>query len=139
MSGAANKPLFPGRIPAASESGMRVSPDVRSSATALREVRPDVLIRELLARFEAGDYLGALAASDAVLDPGGILLPTPAAVGAKRARALSPAGAQILLLADRRATLEEVVYASGLPMLDALRCICELVEAGLLRIQERLV
>jgi hypothetical protein len=117
---------------------MRVS-DVRSPATALREVRPDVLIRELLARFEAGDYLGALAASDAVLDPGGILIPTPAAVGAKRARALSPAGAQILVLADRRATLEEVVYASGLPMLDALRCICELVEAGLLRIQERLV
>jgi hypothetical protein len=95
------------------------------------------MIRELLARFEAGDYLGALAASDAVLDPGGVLLTTPAAKSAAgAARTLSPAGAQILLLADRRATLEEVVYASGLPMLDALRCICELVEAGLLRIQD---
>jgi hypothetical protein len=140
MTGAAKKPEFVGRVPAASESGMRMTEYVRSPATALRDVRdgrPDILIRELLSRFEAGDYLGALAASDAVLDSAGVLLPTPAAIGGRRARAMSPSAAQILVLADRRATLEEVVSASGLPMLDALRTVCELMEAGLLKIQDR--
>ena len=114
-------------------SGVRVTPSngvtrpgVRSAPTphAALSVGP---IRDLLGRFEAGDYLGALALADTVLDPGAtpvLTLPREDAPG------LDAKSTLVLSLVDGRRTLEDVLGASELPLLDALQVVCALVEEG---------
>jgi len=89
------------------------------------------LIHDLLDRFEAGDYRGALAASDTLLEPGHIVVPV-AFFGQAGARDLDARALHILQLTIARPTLEELVETSGLPLLEALRTVCELLERGLL-------
>ncbi|MEO8877834.1 MAG: hypothetical protein ABI461_19730 [Polyangiaceae bacterium] len=90
-------------------------------------------IYEMLSCFETGDYLGALAASDEVLGAQAVVF------RGSSSRAIAPPlsarGAYVLSLVEEQETVEELVYATGLPMLDALRCVCELVEIGLIRIE----
>jgi len=87
----------------------------------------------MLRCFETGDYLGALAASDEVLGAHAVVF------RGSSSRAIAPAlsarGAYVLSLVEEQETLEDLVYNTGLPMLDALRCVCELVEVGLIRIE----
>jgi hypothetical protein len=87
--------------------------------------RGDERIEELLFRFEVGDYLGALSLSDALL-------------GARPARLVSARIARQVGLDDREAMLfhfvdgatsvEDVLKVSGLPMIEALRSLCSLVQ-----------
>lgn len=88
-------------------------------------------IYDMIECFDACDYLGALAVSDDVFDHRATV--TPGA--ARRANALMSARAAFVLsLVEDGGSLEDLVYATGLPMLDALKCVCELVERGLLRV-----
>ena len=119
-------------------SGVRVTPadgisrpGVRSAPTpiATLSVGPLRPIRDLLERFDAGDYLGALALADTVLDPTAtpvLTLPREDSL----AHSLDASCALVLCLVDGQRTLEDVLGASELPMLDALRVMCELVEEG---------
>jgi hypothetical protein len=114
-------------------SGVRVTPSngvqhpgVRSNPTSRTNMPP---IRDLLVRFEAGDYLGALALADTVLDPGA----TPVLTLPREdspPRSLDAKTALVLSLVDGQRTLEDVLEASELPMLEALRVICRVVEEG---------
>ena len=116
-------------------SGVRVTPSngvsrpgVRSAPTPhpVLSVGP---IRDLLGRFEAGDYLGALALADTVLDPGA----TPVLTLPREdspAHNLDVKATLVLSFVDGQRTLEEVLGASELPMLVALRVVCTLVEEG---------
>lgn len=114
-------------------SGVRVTPSsgvsrpsVRSTPTSRPNTPP---IRDLLARFEAGDYLGALALADTVLDPGAtpvLTLPREDSLAHSR----DAKTAIVFSLVDGQRTLEDVLEASDLSMLDALRVVCELVEEG---------
>ena len=88
-------------------------------------------IYEMLACFEAGDYLGALSVSDDVLGAQAIVSRgTPR----RPSMPMTSRAAYVLSLVEENGTLEELVYATGLPMLDALRSVCELVETGHLRV-----
>jgi hypothetical protein len=84
-------------------------------------------MRALLERFEARDFMGALALADDVLDASRVpdlLVPREllAAVPLDhRARAL-------LAHIDGVEALEVVLERCGLPMLDAMQLLCELVE-----------
>lgn len=83
--------------------------------------------------FETGDYLGALAVSDEVLGAHAVVFR-----GSGRRAAAPPVsarGAFVLSLVEEHGTLEELVYNTGLPMIDALRVVCELVEAEMIRIE----
>lgn len=88
-------------------------------------------IYEMLACFEAGDFLGALSVSDDVLGAQAIV---SRGIPRRPGMPMSSRAAYVLSLAQENGTLEELVYATGLPMLDALRSVCELVEMGHLRV-----
>lgn len=88
-------------------------------------------IYDMIECFEDRDYLGALAVSDDVFGHRAIVTPG----SARRANALmSSRAAFVLSLVEDGGSLEDLVYATGLPMLDALKCVCELVERGLIRV-----
>jgi hypothetical protein len=88
-------------------------------------------IEELLFRFEMGDYLGALALSDSLLGTRPVLLMprelTPRLGVAERE-------AFLLQIIDGLTNLEEVVDASGLPMVEALRSLCSLVQKRIIEL-----
>lgn len=124
-------------------SGVRVTPSSGVSRPSVRStptLRPTLSdgplsggplgpIRDLLARFEAGDYLGALALADTVLDPGATpVLTLPREDSPAHSRDAKTA--IVFSLVDGQRTLEDVLEASDLSMLDALRVVCELVEEG---------
>lgn len=91
-------------------------------------------IRTLLERFEAKDFMGALALADQVLDASRVpelLIPhdlLDAVTLDERARALV---AQV----DGCEPLENVFERSGLPLLDAMQLFCELVERRVLALR----
>jgi hypothetical protein len=90
-------------------------------------------IYEMLTCFETGDYLGALSASDEVLGAHAVVFR-----GSGRRVAAPPVSARaayVLSLVEEHQTLEQLVYETGLPMIDALRAVCELVEACMIRIE----
>ncbi len=90
-------------------------------------------IYEMLTCFETGDYLGALSVSDDVLGAHAVVFR-----GSGRRVAAPPVSARaayVLSLVEERETLEQLVYDSGLPMIDALRAVCELVESDMIRIE----
>ena len=109
--------------PAALESGMRL----RETGKRTTRVLP---IQEILARFEMGDYLGALSVAGRLLDAGGVPVVT---ASSRDLDGVSLAANELTLLEaiDGRRTLEEVLVASGLLMVDAFRALCELAEKGL--------
>jgi len=85
----------------------------------------------MLACFEAGDFLGGRSVSEKKLGAQAIVSRgTPRRPGMP----VSSRAAYVLSLVEENGTLEELVYATGLPMLDALRSVCELVEMGHLRV-----
>ncbi len=83
-------------------------------------------------KFEVGDHLGALATAEALLDSH--LVPT-ALRPFDPAEALDPTAALLLGFVDGRTTLERVLDASEMPMLDALRALCDLVEWGVVALR----
>jgi hypothetical protein len=91
------------------------------------EAQSLVAIRALLERFEAGDFIGALALADEVLDASRVpdlLVPRElleAVPLEHRARAL-------LGHVDGIEPLEVVLERSALPLVDAMQLLCELVE-----------
>lgn len=104
----------------------RRAPEARGLST-----QPTRRIYEMLACFEAGDYLGALSVSDDVLGTRSIV---SRGLARRPAIPVSTRAAYVLSLVEENGTLEELVYATGLPMIDALRAVCELVEIGHLRV-----
>lgn len=93
--------------------------------TASEELAP---IHELLYRFDVGDHRGALAAAEALLD--GSLVPAIVVPHELlTSMPLDSSSALLLSCIDSSSTLEVVLEKSGLPMLDALRAICDLVDA----------
>ena len=85
----------------------------------------------MIACFDGGDYLGALAVSDDVFGHRAIVVPG----SARRADTLmSSRAAFVLSLVEDGGSLEDLVYATGYPMLDALKSVCEHVERGILRV-----
>jgi hypothetical protein len=87
----------------------------------------DATIRELLERFDRGDYLGALAMADATLDDKRV----PFVVPSRKELAdyeLDHREAYLLSVIDGVSPLEAVLVTSGMPLLDALRIFCDLVE-----------
>lgn len=98
---------------------------------AAREMARRLPIQEILARFEFGDFTGALAVAGKLLDERRVPVLTIDLVEVDR-DAMSQDEETILALVDGRRSVEEVVEASGLSMLDAFRAMCELAERGLL-------
>ena len=104
-----------------------IKPPARSSGLRLKASDADLPIQELLARFELGDYLGALAVADTLLDDRRKPELLLSADDLKEVSLDHRAGF-LLSLIDGTASLEAVLDASGMPMIDALRIFCELVE-----------
>jgi hypothetical protein len=104
-------------------SGMRL----RETARRTARVEP---IQEILARFELGDYTGALAVAARLLDDGRV----PVVTMASRDLDGVVLGVQelaLLQVIDGRRNVEEVLDASGMQMIDAFRALCEMAEKGL--------
>jgi hypothetical protein len=97
---------------------------------AARETTRDLPIHEILARFELGDFAGALVAAGQLLDEERVpvLVVEPGEVGALPADDFHAA---LLGIIDGERTIEDVLDASGMSMIDGLRAICELAERGL--------
>lgn len=95
---------------------------------SLRDVRDaSAPIEELLYRFEVGDHKGALAAAESLLDQR--LVPTlVVSWELVPALGLAPDAVLLLTVVDGRASLEQVLEASGMPLLDALRALCVLLD-----------
>ncbi len=95
---------------------------------SLRDLRDtSAPLEELLYRFEVGDHKGALSAAETLLDQR--LVPTIvvprdllSAIG------LEPTAVLLLTFIDGRASLETVLETSGVPMIEALRALCDLLE-----------
>jgi hypothetical protein len=88
-------------------------------------------IRSLLERFEAKDFMGALALADEVLDASRVpeLLVPRELLGAVT---LDERGRALVAQVDGCEPLESVFERSGLPLLDAMQLFCELVERRVL-------
>ncbi len=109
--------------PAALESGLRFKETARKTARLLP-------IQEILARFEFGDYRGALAVAGKLLDEGAVPVLT---VSSREMDGVVLGADELTLLAviDGHRTVEEILDASGLLMIDAFRALCEMAEKGL--------
>ena len=105
------------------QSGMRL----RETARRTARVEP---IQEILARFELGDYTGALAVAARLLDDGRVPVLTATS---RELDGVVLGGRELTLLGaiDGRRNVEEVIQASGMHMLDAFRALCEVAEKGL--------
>lgn len=95
---------------------------------SLRDLRDSAApLEELLYRFEVGDHRGALAAAETLLDQR--LVPTVIVpFDLLHALGLDPNAMLLLAYVDGRASLETVLETSGVPMLEALRALCDLLE-----------
>jgi hypothetical protein len=104
-------------------SGMRL----RETARRTARVEP---IQEILARFELGDYTGALSVAARLLDEGRVPVVT---VASRELDGVFLGSRELALLhvIDGRRNVEEVVEASGMEMIDAFRALCEMAEKGL--------
>jgi hypothetical protein len=89
-------------------------------------------IEELVFRFEVGDYLGALSLSDALLRARPERL---VSASVARRMGLDNREAMLFDLIDDRSCLEDVLETSGLPMLDALRSLCSLVQKKVIAVR----
>ena len=99
----------------------------RSSGLRLKASESGFPIQEVLARFELGDFLGALAVAGELLDDGRV----PTVIVSRdqlHAFRLEDREELIVSLIDGKTSLEVVLENTGLPMIDALRTLCELVE-----------
>jgi len=114
---------------AALSTDPRDRPTARPSGHAVSELAP---LHELLYKFEVGDHLGALATAEALLDAH--LVPT-ALHAFEPPETLDPTALLLLTFVDGRTTLERVLDASEIPMLDALRALCDLVEWGVVALR----
>jgi hypothetical protein len=112
-----------------------LSTDARDTPTARpsRRTETDLTpLHELLYKFEVGDHLGALATAEALLDAH--LVPT-ALRPFDPPEPLDATALLLLTFVDGRTTLERVLDASEIPMLDALRALCDLVEGGVVALR----
>jgi hypothetical protein len=107
----------------------RDRPTARPARQTARELAP---LHELLYKFEVGDHLGALATAEALLDAH--LVPT-ALRPFDPPEALDATASLLLTFVDGRTPLERVLDASEIPMLDALRALCDLVEWGVVALR----
>ncbi len=108
-------------------------PHDRPTARPMRHASSDLApLHELLYRFEVGDHLGALATAEALLDAH--LVPT-ALHPFDPPDLVDPTASLLLGFVDGRTTLERVLDASEIPMLDALRALGDLVEAGVVALR----
>jgi hypothetical protein len=107
----------------------RDRPTARPARHVARELAP---LHELLYKFEVGDHLGALATAEALLDA--CLVPT-ALRPFDPPEALDSTALLLLTFVDGRTTLERVLDASEIPMLDGLRALCDLVEWGVVALR----
>jgi hypothetical protein len=96
---------------------------------AAQQTARDLPIQEILLRFELGDYTGALVVAGRLLDEDRVPFVT-VDVPDVAMLAVGQDQRTILELVDGERTLEEIVEASGLSMLDAFRTICQLAERG---------
>lgn len=95
---------------------------------SLRDVRDtSAPLEELLYRFEVGDHKGALAAAESLLDRR--LVPTLVVSWDTIPRlGLSPDAVLLLTSVDGQLALESLLEACGVPMLDAIRALCDLLD-----------
>jgi hypothetical protein len=102
---------------------------------SLRDVRDaSAPLEELLYRFEVGDHKGALAAAETLLDQR--LVPTLAVPFALLSAMGLDTNAMLLLTSiDGCASLETVLESSGVPMIDALRALCRLLEERIITLR----
>ena len=98
---------------------------------AAKQTARELPIHEILLRFELGDYIGALAAAGRLLDDDRVPVIT---VDVPYVGMLAVGRDQqiVLELVDGKRTIEEILEASGLSILDAFRTICQLAERGVL-------
>ncbi len=92
-----------------------------------RESPGDGLIMELLERFDRGDFLGALRSADRLLRNKRIpivLLPHEHLCELD----LDHRAGFVLSLIDGTSSLESILDVSGMPLLESLRVLCDLVE-----------
>jgi hypothetical protein len=101
-----------------------------SSETRIRACVIVAGIGRAAERARAGDFHGALAAAMYALDgaPVPILHASPTYLAKAR---LTSAQRMLLLLVDGRTSLEEIIEAAGLGLLEGLEAFAELLEAGL--------
>ena len=111
------------------------APTLRPLRMKVKDVRDELApLHELLYRFEVGDHKGALAAAETLLDRSlvpTILVPTELLP----AMALDPRAALLVTCVDGTTSLESVLEASTLPMLDGLRALCELLDRGVVALR----
>jgi hypothetical protein len=128
-SGVLAKSLLADSVPASHRSTAPAPPSHRYSA---RPPASNERIEELIFRFEMGDYLGALSLSDALLCARPErLVPAPMV----RKMGLGHRESLLFELVDNTSCLEDVIAASGLSMVEALRALCVLVQKKLLELR----
>jgi hypothetical protein len=94
---------------------------------SVTQIKVGAPIDELLYRFSMGDFKGALAVAEALLDEERIpivMVPPDLLVHMR----LDHREAFLVSFIDGQSSLDAVLQASGMPMLEGLRAICELIE-----------
>lgn len=96
---------------------------------------PDDLIGNLLAKFDRGDFLGALALAETLL--GTQRVPVLATSrGRLKNFDLDHREGFVVSLVDGVSPIEAMFDVSGMPMLEVLRLLCQLVEKRVIELKE---
>jgi hypothetical protein len=110
---------------AAAEVDVHERPTVPPPGRPVRVI--ETPLHELLYRFSVGDHRGALATAQVLFDQR--LVPVIVAAPDRKKRiAVSSREMDVLQVIDNMTPLEDVLAASGLPLLVALETVCELID-----------
>jgi hypothetical protein len=93
-----------------------------------------VSVDELLYRFSVGDTAGAVDAALELLDEDPIpIVAVPADVMSEMV--LEHHASYLLSFVDGQAPLDEIIKATGLPLVEALRAVCELIDKAVIALR----
>jgi hypothetical protein len=134
-----NGPPQQSQVDALEQSGERQfsseAPTLRpAQLVAVQRIRLGAPVDEILYRFSVGDLTGALAAAESLLDgrcvP--VVIVSEVLISAMR---LEHEEQFVLPFVDGHSSLEDILRASGLPMLDSLRAISVLLEKNVISLR----
>jgi hypothetical protein len=104
------------------------------AAVSVVRYKVGVSVDELLYRFSMGDMAGAVDSALELLDEDPIpIVAVPTDVLSEMV--LGHHASYVLSFIDCEATLDEVIKASGLPLVEALRALCELLDQSVIALR----
>jgi hypothetical protein len=109
------------------------APSAPTPLASMTRYKSGAPVDELLYRVAMADYVGALAAAERLFEGGYIAVPVLGHL-AEQERELGYRERLLMSSVDGSALLEEIIAASGLEMIDALRALCELVEKDIIAV-----